>query len=150
MCFWLQFVLSLSLSVTLFNNVTISVILLPTRHCCPVQVPPQLIRVGVGDHGSELRWRVDLAASEVHWRGWFEGMSDAFIGLHVPRLLILAGITTLDKELTIGQMQGKFQLVVFDGVGHCLHEDAPARTAHAVVMFVQRFARKRKTLPSMS
>jgi hypothetical protein len=28
----------------------------------------------------------------------------------------------LDKELMIGHMQGKFQLVVVPGVGHMLHE----------------------------
>jgi protein phosphatase methylesterase 1 len=35
---------------------------------------------------------------------------------------VLAGTDRLDKELMIGHMQGKFQLVVVPGVGHMLHE----------------------------
>lgn len=35
---------------------------------------------------------------------------------------MLAGTDRLDKELMIGQMQGKFQMIVVPGVGHMLHE----------------------------
>lgn len=35
---------------------------------------------------------------------------------------MLAGTERLDRELMIGQMQGKFQLEVISGVGHMLHE----------------------------
>ena len=35
---------------------------------------------------------------------------------------MLAGTERLDKELMIGQMQGKFQLEVLTGVGHMIHE----------------------------
>ena len=35
---------------------------------------------------------------------------------------MLAGTDRLDKELMIGQMQGKFQQAVVPGVGHMLHE----------------------------
>lgn len=37
-------------------------------------------------------------------------------------MLVLAGAERLDKELMIGQMQGKFQLEVLTGVGHMIHE----------------------------
>lgn len=35
-------------------------------------------------------------------------------------------------------MQGKFQLVVLENVGHTVHEDAPEKTAKVIVDFVQR------------
>ena len=45
----------------------------------------------------------------------------------------------LDKTLTIGQMQGKYELgVMGQGVGHTVHEDAPDRVAEKVTHFVER------------
>lgn len=69
-----------------------------------------------------LVWRHDLLATEPHWRGWFEGLSASFLSVKCARLLLLAGTDRLDKELMIGQMQGKYQLVVFQDVGHSLQE----------------------------
>ena len=40
-------------------------------------------------------------------------------------MLLLAGMDRLDTELTVGQMQGKFQLTVLPKAGHAIHEDAP-------------------------
>ena len=42
--------------------------------------------------------------------------------MRAARLLVLAGTDRLDKELMIGQMQGKFQMEVVPDVGHMLHE----------------------------
>ena len=42
--------------------------------------------------------------------------------MRTARLLVLAGTDRLDKELMIGQMQGKFQMAVVPGVGHMLQE----------------------------
>ncbi len=83
-------------------------------------------------------WRADLLASAPYWRGWFDGLSERFLGVRCARLLLLAGADRLDKELMIGQMQGKYQLVVFQDVGHCLQEDAPERTARTLVDFWKR------------
>lgn len=57
--------------------------------------------------------------------GWFTGLSGKFLSARTARLLVLAGTERLDKELMIGQMQGKFQLVVMPGVGHMLQEVSP-------------------------
>ena len=54
--------------------------------------------------------------------GWFEGLSSRFLTTRTARLLVLAGTDRLDNELMIGQMQGKFQLVVVPDVGHMLQE----------------------------
>lgn len=67
-------------------------------------------------------WRIDLARSEKFWTGWFENLSDKFLDVPIPKLLILAGIDNLDKKLTVGQMQGKFQLSVLARSGHAVHE----------------------------
>lgn len=37
-------------------------------------------------------------------------------------MLVLAGTDRLDRELMIGQMQGKFQMIVVPGVGHMIQE----------------------------
>ncbi|CAD6936127.1 unnamed protein product [Tilletia controversa] len=86
----------------------------------------------------KLKWKADLLATAPFWRGWFEGMSQRFLTSRTARLLLLAGTDRLDKDLMIGQMQGKYQLVVFPEVGHCLHEDAPERTAQVLVDFWRR------------
>jgi hypothetical protein len=121
----------------------------------------------------------------------FTGLSSRFLQTKVPKLLVLAGINTLDVEpvatfllaccwcyrhdavpllvpsprcralaticwcadmieqhlmfltklalfwcrLTIGQMQGKFQLAVIQNVGHAVHEDAPKRVVGDVTVY---------------
>ena len=51
-------------------------------------------------------------------RGWYEGLSEAFLGFKGPKVLMLAGTDRLDRALTIGQMQGRFQMVVLPQVAH--------------------------------
>ena len=50
-----------------------------------------------------LTWRVDLAASEPHWQGWFQGLSQRFLDAPAAKMLLLAGVDRLDKELTVGK-----------------------------------------------
>lgn len=83
-------------------------------------------------------WRADLLATQQYWRGWFQGLSKRFLSARTARLLLLAGTDRLDKELMVGQMQGKYQLTVFPDVGHCLQEDAPEKTAKLLVDFWRR------------
>lgn len=82
------------------------------------------------------RWRTDLGATQPFWEGWFIGLSGKFLSATGGKLLILAGTDRLDKELMIGQMQGKYQLIVMPEVGHFVHEDAPEKTAVAVRTFL--------------
>ncbi|UZJ54780.1 hypothetical protein CBS101457_004100 [Exobasidium rhododendri] len=84
------------------------------------------------------KWRANLLATEPYWSGWFEGLSQSFLSVKCARLLLLAGTDRLDKDLMIGQMQGKYQLVVFADVGHSLQEDAPQRTAQTLIEFWKR------------
>uniref|UniRef100_A0A8V0X643 Protein phosphatase methylesterase 1 n=1 Tax=Gallus gallus TaxID=9031 RepID=A0A8V0X643_CHICK len=83
-------------------------------------------------------WRIELAKTEKYWDGWFRGLSNLFLSCPTPKLLLLAGVDRLDKDLTIGQMQGKFQMQVLPQCGHAVHEDAPDKVAEAVATFLIR------------
>lgn len=48
--------------------------------------------------------------------GWYSGLSSAFLGVKAPKVLMLAGTDRLDRTLTVGQMQGKFQMVLLPQV----------------------------------
>ncbi|XP_045896526.1 protein phosphatase methylesterase 1 isoform X2 [Micropterus dolomieu] len=87
---------------------------------------------------SIFTWRVDLSKTEKYWEGWFRGLSALFLTCSVPKLLLLAGVDRLDKDLTIGQMQGKFQMQVLPQCGHAVHEDAPEKVADALATFMVR------------
>lgn len=83
-------------------------------------------------------WRIDLSKSEKYWPGWFEGLSEKFLNLRAAKLLLLAGIDILDKTLTVGQMQGKFQMQVLARCGHAVHEDQPHEVAEVVASYMLR------------
>lgn len=51
-------------------------------------------------------WRIDLCKTEKHWSGWFQGLSNKFLSIHAQKLLLLANIDRMDKDLIVGQMQG--------------------------------------------
>jgi protein phosphatase methylesterase 1 len=68
---------------------------------------PALLRFEEGKD-RPWRWRTDLAATQPFWEDWFVGLSKKFLEAKGGKLLLLAGTDRLDKELTIGQMQGSF------------------------------------------
>ncbi|PBP27369.1 protein phosphatase methylesterase 1 [Diplocarpon rosae] len=109
---------------------------------------PALLR-----HDSELRssrcwtWKTDLAATQPFWEGWFIGLSKKFLEAKGGKLLLLAGTDRLDKELIIGQMQGKYALQVFPEAGHFIHEDLPEKTAMVIVDFYKRNDRSALVMP---
>ena len=83
-------------------------------------------------------WRIDLSKTEPHWTGWFTGLSNKLLSVPASKMLILAGVDRLDRDLTIGQMQGKFQMQVLPQAGHAVHEDAPEKMAEAMATFLIR------------
>lgn len=100
-----------------------------------VSVPAQLV---YHSENGKWVWRTDLAPTEQYWRGWFTDLSQQFLQARAARLLLLAHCDRLDRQLTVGQMQGKFQLTVLPAVGHLVHEDQPAATAAALAAFAER------------
>ncbi|GAA5860674.1 hypothetical protein JCM3774_006247 [Rhodotorula dairenensis] len=108
-----------------------------------ISVPPLIRPAEIGEDGSAAPdtsyvWRVELEKTEPYWRGWFTGLSKKFLACRTAKLLLLAGTDRLDKDLLIGQMQGRYQLEVYPDVGHCVHEDAPERTAEILLSFWER------------
>jgi protein phosphatase methylesterase 1 len=73
------------------------------------------------------------------YSGWFKGLSHQFLHLKVPKILLTAEKERMDKELTIGQMQGKFKVVVLHGVGHNVHEDDCKGTARELYKLLKDF-----------
>lgn len=92
-------------------------------------------------------WRTNLSETEPYWSEWFTGLSSKFLAAKGGKLLLLAGTDRLDKELMIGQMQGKYQLQVFPEAGHFIHEDCAEKTAKMMVEFVKRNNRSGLVLP---
>ncbi|KAG5561945.1 hypothetical protein RHGRI_004848 [Rhododendron griersonianum] len=68
----------------------------------------------------------------------YEGLSEKFLSCPAPKLLLLAGTDRLDRPLTIGQMQGKFQMVVVRHTGHAIQEDVPDEFASLILNFISR------------
>ncbi|CAM9608271.1 unnamed protein product [Lampetra planeri] len=103
-----------------------------SNHTTQPASPPQ------SEEGALYTWRIDLSTTERFWEGWFRGLSMLFLSCPVPKMLLLAGVDRLDKDLTIGQMQGKFQMQVLPQCGHAVHEDAPDKVADAISTFMLR------------
>lgn len=83
-------------------------------------------------------WRTDLEKTSTFWHGWFHGLSQLFLSVPAAKLLLLAGIDRLDKDLTIAQMQGKFQNMLIPSAGHAVHEDQPEQTARVIMDYLKR------------
>lgn len=103
-----------------------------------LSIPALLEPVDTEDENKKLKWITDLTKTQPFWSEWFQGLSDKFLNSGTAKLLLLAGTDRLDKPLIIGQMQGKFQLIIFPDAGHFLQEDTPMKTASALVEFWKR------------
>ena len=58
---------------------------------------------------------------------------------NIPKMLMLAGIERMDKDLTIAQMQGKYKLSIMRNVGHIMHEDKPDEAMRFIKDFIHTF-----------
>ncbi|KAF8872590.1 Alpha/Beta hydrolase protein [Infundibulicybe gibba] len=107
-------------------------------HSARISIPAIMKQSDSADDVLPYRWRTPLRSTAPYWSSWFTGLSSHFLAARTARLLVLAGTDRLDKELMIGQMQGKFQMEVVPGVGHMLQEDDPTRLAEILVDFWRR------------
>ncbi|KAA8643575.1 hypothetical protein EYZ11_003197 [Aspergillus tanneri] len=118
------------------------------RTSARVSVPSLLYEQTTPDDSSKpWVWRTNLARTKPFWENWFVGLSRKFLEARGGKLLLLAGTDRLDKELIIGQMQGKYQLQVFPEAGHFIQEDQPVKTAQVLVDFYKRNDRSALVLP---
>jgi pimeloyl-ACP methyl ester carboxylesterase len=99
-----------------------------------LSIPSQLICTAEGDY----RWRTPLLETKEYWSGWYSDMSQRFLSCTVPKMLVLAGVDRLDTPLMVGQMQGKYQLVILPQCGHQLQEEAPKELAQKLDHFAKR------------
>jgi len=117
------------------------------KDAAAVSLPSQLHPSGTPEHAEAVPgegsgpwvWRTQLVDTRPHWEGWYTGLSEAFLQVAGPKMLMLAGTDRLDKPLTIGQMQGKFQLVLLPTAGHAIQEDESRATAEHLEGFLKRF-----------
>ncbi|KAK9239241.1 Alpha/Beta hydrolase protein [Lipomyces kononenkoae] len=96
---------------------------------------PGIIQLGAN---GRYKWITDLLLTEPFWKSWFVDLSSKFLEARSGKMLVLAGTDRLDKKLTIGQMQGKYQLEVLPEVGHFIQEDAPEKLAALLEQFWHR------------
>ncbi|KAF2716320.1 protein phosphatase methylesterase [Polychaeton citri CBS 116435] len=115
------------------------------RESAEVSVPSLLLPTLPS--GGKYRWRTDLTKTQPWWPEWFQGLSQKFLKGKGAKLLILAGTDRLDKDLMIGQMQGKFQLTVLPEAGHFVQEDFPEKAAQLLLDFFRRNDRSTLVLP---
>jgi protein phosphatase methylesterase 1 len=93
----------------------------PTSICSAEKSVPPLLRRTSPDGPFVLR--PCLRAYEDNWQSWFLNFNTSFLDLNkikIPHILLLSSPDRLDNELTIAQMQGKFQLKLIQG-GHGEH-----------------------------
>ncbi|XP_053695412.1 protein phosphatase methylesterase 1 [Sabethes cyaneus] len=107
-----------------------------TETAAPMAAPS--VSTSAAVNMKKYTWRIDLSKSEIYWEGWFQGLSQKFLDVTAPKLLLLAGIDNLDRALTVGQMQGKFQLQVLARCGHAVHEDRPHEVAEVIGTYLLR------------
>ena len=121
-----------------------------------ISLPSQLREIhvaGDADTSSASRrrfaWRTNLRATAKYWSDWYTGLSKLYLSVKAPKLLLLAGNDRLDTELTIAQMQGKFQMTLLPKAGHAIQEDDPDSVATVLENFVGRYVlNPRPTPPS--
>ena len=92
-----------------------------------VSIPAQL---KLDESSGKYVWRTDLLKSKPFWDGWFDNLSKKFLSCPGSRVLILAGTDRLDTELTIAQMQGKYELILLPSCGHTIQEDVILTSQH--------------------
>ena len=103
-----------------------------------ISIPPQL-KQAEKDGIKYFTWKNDLLHSKQYWLDWFKGLSSMFLASKYPKICFIAARERMDKELEIANMQGKFKLVTFPNVGHCMMEDDPVATAVNCHMVLDRF-----------
>ena len=108
--------------------------LLHNRASALVSIPDQLVQ-----KDDLYLWRTNLFDTQPFWKGWYENMSDLYLQAPAVKMLVLAGRERLDTPLTIGHMQGKFQLVLMNGMGHYIQEDAPEEMGHTLKRYLERY-----------
>lgn len=109
-------------------------LLLFNRDSAALSIPHLLNR-------EDLSWKTNLSQTQPFWGEWFSSLSEDFLAFKQSKLLILSTHEALDKDLIVGQMQGRYQLVAFNNqqsTGHFVQEDIPHHVSICVLDFIKR------------
>ena len=79
-----------------------------------------------------------MAQTEVNLVCWLINLLSKFLIVPATKTLILARIDMLDRDLTLGYMQEKFQVQVLSQAGHVVLEYVPDRMAEDLATFLTR------------
>lgn len=78
------------------------------------------------------QWKVDLLHHTDRFSQWFQSLNATFLGLPVPKVLLMSKVDELDSDIRLAQIQSKLKIVTFPHVGHCIMEDDPKNTARTI------------------
>lgn len=93
----------------------------------------------MGPPGVKYVWRSHLPSMEAVWNTWFDNLDSNFLRIGSPKMLCVASVDRLDRDLTVAHMQGKFQLEVCGNhAGHYIQDDTPAALADKLRRFIKR------------
>ena len=106
---------------------------------CRISIPPLLKQIKNSKGKKVFTWKTDLFKTEKFWDDWYKDLSKLFLGIKIPKALILTDTNELDTPLTVGHMQGKFKLGVIKGTGHFIMEDDPNAMMEQINQFCQVF-----------
>ena len=106
---------------------------------CRISIPPLLKQIKNTKGKKVYTWKTDLIKTEKFWDDWYKDLSKQFLGIKIPKALILTDTNELDTPLTVGHMQGKFKLGVVKGTGHFIMEDDPSAMMEQINQFSQVF-----------
>merc|ERR1712087_538544 len=88
----------------------------------------------------KFNWVTDLSKTRPFWDSWFRGMDKKFLSANCgPKIVLVQDPNNLDKEMTIAQMQGKFQIQMLSSSGHAVHEDQPHKITQKISSYLARF-----------
>mmetsp|Transcript_17356 Transcript_17356/g.22281 ORF Transcript_17356/g.22281 Transcript_17356/m.22281 type:complete len:565 (+) Transcript_17356:58-1752(+) len=105
------------------------------RRSAELSVPSRLKECEDGS----CTWITNIRLATSYWKGWFTGLSELFLSVEGPTMLIVAGMDRLDTTLIIGQHQGRYQLKLVYNAGHAIHEDQPEEVAESIADFSNRY-----------
>ncbi|OLP87784.1 putative protein phosphatase methylesterase 1 [Symbiodinium microadriaticum] len=108
-------------------------------------IPPRLHR----EAGQKWTWITNVSEAITCWPQWFDGVSSLFVGLPIPKLLIVGSVDRMDAALEAAHMQGRFRLEVVPHSGHYIHEDCPDDVAEAIAKFLLQLQQQEKAFAKL-
>lgn len=101
-----------------------------------VSMPAQL---AFDRHDQCYRWRTELRVPVQVWLDLYSGLSDLFLELRVPKLLLIACVDRMGLAMSVAHMQGRLQVSVLPNSGHQIQEDQSEETAEKLATFWKRY-----------